>query len=269
MPETASLTVSSTSDDLHVIESVARNDQEGARVPAPTPEVSEMDGSTVVSYNHPRSERTLLLERLAEAENDLDTEFAELSAERVSGTDLPSDAAETNESEQPDPEIIDAVRQAAINDAVQHAREKYSREQTESHLSAPAVDPLRAHVVQKFYQQVASLGGDLTASNVIVPRAIESVLFTHDGGAQVALYLDANPDQAHALCQMPESSAIAEVARLAATLTSRARRQISNAPAPINPVRGSSTKSTVPLDELPYSEYRAIRDKQEKSRYRR
>lgn len=43
----------------------------------------------------------------------------------------------------------------------------------------------------------------------------------------------------------------------------------SSAPPPIKPVGGSSTKSSVPLDEMPYSEYRKLRDQQAKARYRR
>jgi hypothetical protein len=45
--------------------------------------------------------------------------------------------------------------------------------------------------------------------------------------------------------------------------------RVSSAPAPITPVKGSATKSSVPIDELPYSDYRRIREQQLKNRYRR
>jgi hypothetical protein len=43
----------------------------------------------------------------------------------------------------------------------------------------------------------------------------------------------------------------------------------SAAPPPIKPVGGSATRSSVPLDEMPYSEYRKIRDRQAQERFRR
>lgn len=46
-------------------------------------------------------------------------------------------------------------------------------------------------------------------------------------------------------------------------------RRVSKAPAPIRPVGGSSTKSSVPMDELPYSEYKKLREQQRKNMYRR
>src|SRR6266567_8092095 len=98
MPETV-LSVATTTDSLAVATAAARNDEAGARIPAPPPEVSEMDGSSVVSFEHPRSERTLLLERLAEAEND----FTEMSSEIVACSDLPADKATLDESEQEEP----------------------------------------------------------------------------------------------------------------------------------------------------------------------
>ena len=50
--------------------------------------------------------------------------------------------------------------------------------------------------------------------------------------------------------------------------TSRPQRPQSRAPEPIRPVGGSQTRSSVALDELPYSEYRKVRDEQTGGRRR-
>jgi hypothetical protein len=62
--------LASTTDDKAVIDSVAKG--EDARVAQPRLEVESLDGSTSESYEHPASERSLLLERLRQAELEAD-----------------------------------------------------------------------------------------------------------------------------------------------------------------------------------------------------
>jgi hypothetical protein len=263
------LIVTTTSDPQYIAEAAARDDEAGSRVPEPAPEVESNDGSTVVSYNHPRSERALLLERLAEAEADL----AEVT-ERVSSTDLPTDESGPNEAE---PENIDlaAVRAAATQDAIEAARARhaYYEEQQASHLAAqPASDPLRGELESRFAEQLQGMGADLKPlreSDVIIHRAVGDMLLLHPGGPETAIWLAENPDTARELAVMSEQDAIKEVKKLAARFDARNRRPMSQAPAPINPVRGSSTRSSVPLDELPYQEFARVREQQERNRYRR
>lgn len=144
---------------------------------------------------------------------------------------------------------------------------------------------------------------DETLSNQVpIYAGVQMALMELENGAEVAYYLGKHRDVAAKLMEMSPERAIAEVGKLAANLgeveveseepssssdegpqggsqgggpaaTDRAapppRRAVSNAPAPIKPVGGSATRSSVPLDELPYSEYRRIRDQQQKNRYRR
>ena len=118
-----------------------------------------------------------------------------------------------------------------------------------------------------------------------------------ENGAEVAYYLGKNRDIAKKLMEMTPVRAIAEVGKIAASLGERLadtpdtgeeneaieedeeqpvhkadpppRQAVSAAPRPIKPVGGSATKSSVPLDELPYAEYRKLRDQQARNRYRR
>jgi hypothetical protein len=78
-----------------------------------------------------------------------------------------------------------------------------------------------------------------------------------------------NPAEAQKLQNVPEHLALAHIAQLTARMSPDfQRRPVSKAPAPIRPIGGSSTKSSLPLDELPYQEYKREREKQAKARYR-
>ena len=101
-------------------------------------------------------------------------------------------------------------------------------------------------------------------------------------GADIAYYLGKHPDEVRKLHDMDLGYGFAYLGRIGASLEgppeerpaaptrrSADERPVSSAPAPIKPLTGHSTKSSVSLDELPFSEYRKIRDKQEKEKYRR
>ena len=132
------------------------------------------------------------------------------------------------------------------------------------------------------------------SASVPIYTGVELQILELENGAEVAYYLGKHRDVAQKLMAMSEVRAMAEVGKIAARLENvtqvddtptseqeepeektvdRAspppRRAVSNAPPPITPVGGSSTKSSVPLDDLPYSEYRRIRDQQVKNKYRR
>jgi hypothetical protein len=105
---------------------------------------------------------------------------------------------------------------------------------------------------------------------------------------EVAYYIGQHPDEAKKMMAMTPAVAAAYVGKLAARLEPEEREDqeevltrktnpdrapvrsgASRAPAPIKPLTGHSTRSSVPIDELPYGEYRKIRDRQEKERFRR
>jgi hypothetical protein len=256
------LVIATTTDSGDVVKAAAANDESAARVPAPKFDPAD------ASYEHPRSERALLLERLAEAENDL----AQFATEQVT-TNEPA-GEEKGAGEQPDDEILQRVREAAVQDAVQHAREQYAREQQQAHL-APVqteLNELRAAALVPFRARMAELtaGLNLKVPNIPIPDAVSDVLVTLSGGPEATLYLAQHPEEARQLQTLPESIAVAKVAALTARLDPAARqRRPSQAPAPIRPISGSATRFQKPPDEMTYQEYRTFRDKQEKTKYRR
>jgi hypothetical protein len=98
----------------------------------------------------------------------------------------------------------------------------------------------------------------------------------------VVYFIASHPETAKELWNMSQAKAIAEVGRIAAKLeappieeTTNERKTgpdklpVSSAPPPIKPLSGHSTRSSVRMDDLDYAEYRKIRDKQEKERFRR
>jgi hypothetical protein len=98
----------------------------------------------------------------------------------------------------------------------------------------------------------------------------------------VVYFIASHPETAKELWAMSPARAIAEVGRIASKLeappveeTTNERKTgpdklpVSSAPPPIKPLSGHSTRSSVKMDDLDYAEYRKIRDKQEKERFRR
>jgi hypothetical protein len=122
----------------------------------------------------------------------------------------------------------------------------------------------------------------LSRTKLQIPNAVMSVLAGDPAGADLAVHLAEHPDVAEQLNKMPVDRAVRDTQEALVILRYEAGRvhgqQAQDAPAAprrsmappvITPLRGGSTKSSLPLDELPYSEYRAERDRQSKARYRR
>jgi hypothetical protein len=278
------LSVSSTTDSAAVVSAVANADEEGGRIPAPKLDVEKLDGSTAASYENPRSERTLLLEQLAQHESDL---------QALTGPEADSETVITTESEGGRPEEdesrlgIDmaAVRETATRDAIEDARrlhrEAYYRETQQQHLS-----PQQLELNQTLAALQANFGAGLAATGVEqaeiqklaearrkegldVSESVRDALLSLPGGPAATVHLLRNPAEMRRLAGMSDAVAVAHVGALTAKLNPAARRAVGQAPPPISPVGGSSTKSSLPLDQADYPTYRRIRDQQVKNRYRR
>ena len=125
-----------------------------------------------------------------------------------------------------------------------------------------------------------------------VHNGVITVLNKLENGPDVAYFLQTHHDVVEDLNAMDEAVAMAEVGWISKQLGTKeetepssaepeapekpvhradpvARKAMSSAPQPISPVGGSSTKSSVQVDELPYSEYRRVREQQLKNKYRR
>jgi hypothetical protein len=103
---------------------------------------------------------------------------------------------------------------------------------------------------------------------VDIPQAAHDALISIPGGPEAFVHLLKNPQEIARLAQMQPHVQAAFVAQIAGRAT-QPKRAISSAPAPIKPVGGSATKSSVPSDQMPYQEFKALREREIKARYRR
>ncbi|SRR6266568_51144 len=278
MSETA-LSVATSTDSEAIAQAVA-NGQE-ARTEEPKFELEKLDGSSVVSVEHPRSERTMLLERLKQHESDLEALTSpEADSEQVTSNE--STEAEPGEQEPEDIDIA-AVRKAATEDAIaaarrqQQERDEYYRAQQTQHFSNPQaeIETLRAELMPPFQEKFQALIADVDAQQlqqtlrIPLSEKLLDGLLCLPGGVESAAWLARNPQELQKLSRLPEHMGLVHVAQLANRMNPAAHRRPSNAPEPIRPISGSATRFQKPADEMTYQEYRTFRDKQEKTRYRR
>jgi len=227
------------------------------------------DGLTV-SYENPASERQTLIARLQEHAEDLAELIVdpELEAEPELGAD---NAQEVN---------LEAVRQAATARAIADGEAWAAQQRAQAAAQTPQQQAGARAEYQTILRQAgesyaqrmnqikaqnpaefAAVVANAQAHDVPLSPAIREALLVLPSGADAAFHLMQNPDQARAIANLPEHAAVAKIGMLAAQMAP-VRRPVSQAPPPITPVSGSSTKSSVPLDEVPYQDYRRIRESQ-------
>jgi|SRR5579864_1130639 len=294
---TNELVIASTTDEQSKIDAAVQNDESAARGRAPQPEEQNLDGSGVVSFEHPRSERTMLQERLAAAEAELqELTYPEDENETVTTNEAAKaeQGATKTETQEETPAVPDTevdrywadVRRMALLDARRDARAKlglpvddYYSEKMREHLSTPAqkLNQARQQLATKFQERVNAIkpgnfdellqAATADTSAPPITGEIVDALLGLPNGAEAYVYLLQNPKEWRRIGSSP--AAVAEIGALTARLGAPARRAISNAPEPIRPVGGSPTRSAKSPDEMSFAEYRAWRDRQSKSNFRR
>lgn len=146
-----------------------------------------------------------------------------------------------------------------------------------------AVEAARTNVVNAWNESVKEAMEryddfeEIVNRNAQIPEVVGSAI-VEGGMTDVAYFLGQNPAMCKELMKMTPIQALVKLGEIQHELAPMEATSTEGAPAPkiktragepIRPVAGHSTKSTVPVDELPYSEYRKIRDRQEKERFRR
>lgn len=251
--------LASTTDDKAVVSAVANGEE--AREPESRFEIEkQLDGSSSESYEHPASERSLLLERLRQEERE---------ANELLG---PEDSVET----------LDALGEA--------------RPEPDSDPEPPAAQPVQdsGPVAQpsgavQFHQRIGMLSAvapegvrALASTQLQIPGAVMSLLASEAAGADLAIHLAEHPEVADQLNKMPIERAVRETQEALVILKYEAQkaasgqqatapraRAVSAAPKPISPLGGGNTKSSLPLDQMSYQEFRKARDRESRARYSR
>jgi len=269
------LTVSTTTDSPAVAEAVAQGDPEGGRA-----EVSESslqnfaeskssDGQTVTSYEDPSSERQALLERLEQAEQEI-IELPEAPADEglVDSSGLSVEEREL-------------IRQAAVQDALEDARRLHRQptysDQDPAQQFQAELESARSQWAENFATRLNQIRPPdcdelfqaAVASGLGVTNAVADTLTALEHGPETLIYLLRHQEELSRLARLPDHLAAASVADLAARLTAPPRRAISRAPAPIVPVGGSSTRSSLSPDTMSYADYSKWREREIKAKRRR
>jgi len=141
--------------------------------------------------------------------------------------------------------------------------------------------------VEAFKVDHEDWGEVVTASTMDIPQGVQMAILEMENGPEVAYFLGKNPQVVKSLNKMSVPTAMAEIGRISSRLEGPQEKEkenyqerqnsrgpdrepiVSRAPAPIKPLSGHATKSSVPIDEMSYADYRRIRDQQEKQRFRR
>lgn len=114
-----------------------------------------------------------------------------------------------------------------------------------------------------------------------IPQAAQAAIIEAGTlGPDIAYYLGKHPEMCYELAEMSPVRAVAAIGQIEATLQGTAKapghrpqatgkpKTITSAPAPITPVSGSSRRTMTSMDELPYRDYKRLRDQEERAQRR-
>jgi hypothetical protein len=100
-------------------------------------------------------------------------------------------------------------------------------------------------------------------------KPMEDTIVNSELGPALMYHLTQNPEEANRIARLHPMMAVKEMGKLEARLETAPTGPVSSAdpvtkaPRPIKPVGGGATASTVPLDDMPYQDYRRIMNKRE------
>jgi hypothetical protein len=219
----------------------------------------QLDGSSAVAFEHPASERSLLLERLR---------LEELEADQLIG---PEDEVET----------VDALGEVRDEPVAPAEEEPEAIQAQES--AQPVAQP---NTTMEFQLGKISAWNPegveaLRRSTLQVPQAVLAELASEPAGTVAAVIIAQNPELSDRLMKIPAPQAAREIREFMGRIKHEAaqqaasaqqeqpapRRAVSQAPAPIKPLGGGNTKSSLPMDQMNFQDYKRARAAQVKSRY--
>lgn len=101
-----------------------------------------------------------------------------------------------------------------------------------------------------------------------IPQSAQLAIIESETGAEIAYYLGKHPEICEELANLSDVKVVARIGRIEALLEKSEASEITEdkkpetkVPPPIKPVGGSSARSTVDPDNLPYAEFKKWREK--------
>jgi len=256
------ITVASTSDSQDSVQSAADDNAQG--VPLAESALGDFRQSSdgaVISFEHRNSERALMLKRLEKERSEIE--------------EFPIDPALSRlepESEQP-----------------AHAPTPVEAPVSPTQFSPPGMVPadqvdtiVETKLVMKEHQdrftqalqnpEFREAMMQVPANDITWNPAITMAVAAQSNSPIVTWFLHAKPELAQQIASMPVLRGVAEISKLASWLQTEMRQPQNTStrrpepPAPVyNHLTGSNTRGSVPLGELPYAEYKRIREQQRKA----
>lgn len=114
--------------------------------------------------------------------------------------------------------------------------------------------------LEEKYEDFDEVMESATAS---IPKAAQIAIIEHENGPEIAYYLAKHPDEAEELLEMSSTRAVAEIGRIGYQISSASKPKLrTTAPAPIRPLGSSAARSSVPMDKLPYQQFKKAREAQ-------
>jgi hypothetical protein len=193
-------------------------------------------------------------------------ELAEERAKHASGDKTPPAAQPSGP-----PKLQDFLNAGKTADEWADARDVWKQEQEQKQAQQ---DQLKT-TYDTYNRKVSEARGkyedwDETVVNndLEIPASVQLAVIEMDNGPDVAYHLAKHPEICAELLDMTPLSAVRKVGQIAESLNPESRRSHNEKPkpkppAPLAPVGASSTRSSIPLEQMPPKDYIRIRNEQE------
>jgi hypothetical protein len=172
-------------------------------------------------------------------------------------------------------------------DAWKDARRTQQEEQKAAKAQETEIETTYQTAVEAFKGDHADWDEVVGEAEISIPVVAGNAIKQLENGPAVVYFLAQNPKEAQKIRGMSPVLAVAEIGRIAARLEKAPAEEaptnntssrspdrqpiVSKAPAPITPLKGGNLRPTrdITSPDIPYDEYRKIRDQQAKERFRR
>lgn len=206
------------------------------------------------------------IDKLTARNHRLETELEE--ARKAKPAEQP--AARDAQTPSGPPKLQDFLNAGKTADEWADARDAFKQaesERQEREVNAKAIfDDYNKHVSEargKYDDFDEVVGRD----DLAIPQSVQLAVLEMDNGPEVAYYLGKHPEVCQELLEISPLAAVRKIGLIADKLSPVARSpEVKNKPkppAPLATVGASSTRSSVPLDQMSGKEYIEIRNRQE------